>query len=129
MSLLNENPRISDVILFEEGVEVEYTRDTVTIASGTVASGVGQLMGKVTATGKFTQLTPAAADGSQNAAGVLLESISATLAADTQLNVLTRGPAVVKAPGLVYTAGMTNPQILAAQAALVALGIKVEGAY
>lgn len=129
MSLITENPRVTDVLLYEAGVQVAYTIDTVTVASGTVASGIGQVLGKITASGKFTQLTLGASDGSQLVAGVLLESFSGTLGADASYNVLTRGPAVVKATGLQYTSGMNNTQIAAAQAALVALGIKVEGAY
>jgi hypothetical protein len=68
-------------------------------------------------------------DGSAVAAGILLEPITATLTADTQLNVLTRGPAVVKSTGLAYTTAMTAPQIVTALAQLLALGIKVEGGY
>jgi hypothetical protein len=127
--LIYENPRLSDVLLYEAGVEVNYTIDSVTVASGTVASSIGQLMGMATASGKFTQVAPAAVDGSAIAAGVLLETIPATLTADAQFNVLTRGPAVVKSTGLVFTAGMTGTQITAAEAQLLAVGIKVEGAY
>lgn len=127
--LITENPRLSDVLLYEAGVEVNYTIDTVTVASGTVASSIGQLLSKITASGKFVQVAPAAVDGSAVAAGILLETINATLTADTQFNVLTRGPAVVKSTGLAYTTGMTSTQITAALAQLLALGIKVEGAY
>lgn len=127
--LLNENPRLSDLLLYEAGVQVNYVIDTVTVASGTLASPIGQVLGKVTASGKYVQVAPAAVDGSGAVGGILLEPITATLTADTQLNVLTRGPAVVKSTGLAYTSGMTGTQITAAAAQLLALGIKVEGAY
>src|SRR5579862_4629896 len=48
MSTLNENARISDVILFESGEEVNFTRDQITVASGQLASVVGQVLGKIT---------------------------------------------------------------------------------
>jgi hypothetical protein len=127
--LITENPRLSDVLLYEAGVEVNYTVDTVTVASGTLASPIGQVLSKVTASGKYVQVAPVAVDGSAVAAGILLEPITATLTADTQLNVLTRGPAVVKSTGLAYTTAMTSTQITAALAQLLALGIKTELAF
>lgn len=112
----------------EKGEAVNYVRDTITVASGTVASGIGQILGKITVSGKYTQVAPAAGDGSQNAAAVLLESFSATLGADTQFEAVTRGPAVFKDAGLLYTSGMTAPQKATAQGQLVALGMKIESA-
>jgi hypothetical protein len=127
--LIYEDPRIGDVLLYQSGEVVNYVIDTVTVESGTLACTIGQVMGKVTATGKFTQVATAAVDGSAVAAGVLLEMIPATLTADAQFNVLTRGPAVVKSTGLVFTTGMTGTQITAAEAQLLALGIKTELAF
>jgi hypothetical protein len=129
MSTINELPRISDVLMFEEGEEVNYVRDAVIVEAGTAASAIGQVLGQVTATGKFTQLNPAASDGSQNAAAVLLGSFSSALAADTTYVAVRRGPCVLKASGLQWTAGMTNTQIATAQAQLLALGMKVESAF
>jgi hypothetical protein len=126
---INELPRISDVLSFEEGEEVNYVRDFVTVASGTVASAVGQVLGKITASGKYTQVAPAASDGSQTAAAVLLVAFSATLGADTQYVAVVRGPAVLKSTGLAYTSGMTGGQITTAQQQLTAAGMKVETAY
>ena len=87
---------------------------------------IGQVLAKVTATGKYTQVTPAAVDGSQTAAGVLVEAFTTTLATDTSLVALVRGPAAVKSSGLAWTTGMTAPQIAAASAQLTAAGIKVQ---
>jgi hypothetical protein len=45
VSLLNENPRVSDVLLYEDGEEVNYVRDTVTIPNGTAAMPIGTVLG------------------------------------------------------------------------------------
>lgn len=91
-----------------------------------MASAIGQVLAKVTATGKYTQVTPAAVDGSQTATGVLVEAFTATLAADTPLVALVRGPAAVKNSGLAWTTGMTALQIATASGQLTAAGIKVQ---
>ena len=129
MATINELARISDVLFFEEGEEINFVRDTVTVASGTLASALGQVLGKITATGKYIQVAPAGVDGSQTAAAVLLEAFTATLGADTQFVAVVRGPAAVKDTGLVMTAAMTAPQILAAKQQLTAAGIKVQAAF
>jgi hypothetical protein len=48
MSTINENPRVSDVILFEEGRHIEYTREQITVILGTAASVIGQVLGQIT---------------------------------------------------------------------------------
>jgi hypothetical protein len=220
MSLITEQIRISDVLLFEAGEDLNYTRDAITVVSGTAASVTGQVLGpislgaatsavkasgantgvgtlvvdvttpvlafavaglytvRVSAVGtfivtdpkgvilgtvaygagatvtfadrikfafhddvtthfiigdgfdvtiaagsnKYAQVAPAAADGSQNAAGVLLVYANAS-AGDVTAIAVTRGPAILKANGLTWTAGMTSGQKTAALAQLQALGI------
>jgi Bacteriophage lambda head decoration protein D len=127
---INENPRQSDLVMFQEGEEVNYIVDVVTIVSGTLASAQGQILGKITASGKYTQVAPAAGDGSQNAAAVLLTPFTATLGADlTTALAITRGPCVLKANGIAYTSGMTAPQKTAALAQLAALGMLARTDY
>lgn len=218
-TVLNESPRVSDSVFFEAFREIEYCRDSVTVASGTVASVIGQVLGKITigavsethagntgngamtldattpaianaqvgvytatcttaqtnagiftvtdpkgnvlgthtvagaafanqikfaiadgatdfvagdkflitvaaGSGKWTQVTPAAFDGTQYAAGILIGSpFGATLTADQIAAVVTRGPAIAKSGGLAWTSGMTTPQKTTALAQLTALGI------
>jgi hypothetical protein len=122
MPLITELPRISDVLMFEDGEEVNYVRDQITLVSGTPACAVGQILGKITSTGKYTQLAPAAADGSQLAAGICVLPANAT-AADALSVAVTRGPAVLKASGIIYTAGMTGGQKTTAGTQLTTLGI------
>lgn len=72
--------------------------------------------------GKWTQVNPAALDGSQNAAGVCLLKADPT-SADALSVAVTRGPAILKTGGLTWTSGMTTNQKNAALAQLQALGI------
>jgi hypothetical protein len=221
---LTENTRISDVLFFEEGEQFNFVRDQITLANGTAASVIGQILGaKVSATvtsaakgggntgngtcvpdvttpalanvvegvytltctvasanaatfrltdprgriladysfsgsgqsfttanqikvqvtdggtdfvvgdsfnitvttitKKYTQVTPAATDGSAVAAGVLLVNFGSSLAADTTTVAVVRGPAIVKLGGLAYTSGMTAGQKANALTQLAALGI------
>lgn len=55
------------------------SRETVTLLAGT-AYGAGSVLGKITASGKYTLYDNAAADGSQAAAGVLFAAVDATAA-------------------------------------------------
>ncbi len=103
-----------------------YSRDEAVVASGQNL-GTGTVVGVVTATGEVTQLAPAAADGSQNAAGVLAFPVDAS-AADAPGVIIARH-AICSAKGLVWPDGITAPQKTAAIAQLKALGILVrEGA-
>lgn len=93
---------------------------------GTIASGSGVLraaavLGKVTASGKYKPLAPAADDGTQTAAAVLFEGCDAT-AADVRRTVTDRD-CEVSGAALVWPAGITDPQKTSALAALTALGI------
>jgi hypothetical protein len=126
---INESPRLTDLIMFQEGEEANYIVDVVTVASGTVASAQGQILGKITATGKYVQLNTGGADGSQIAAAVLIQPFTATLGADTQLMAITRGPVIFKAGGLAYTAAMTAPQKATALAQLQAAGMPTRTDY
>lgn len=127
--LINETPRLSDLVLFQEGEEVNYIVDVVTVASGTVASVQGQILGKITATGKYVQLATGGADGSQIAAAVLIQPFTATLGADGTYLAITRGPVIFKSSGLAYTAAMTAPQKATALAQLQSAGMPTRTDY
>ena len=99
-----------------------YTRDTVTIASGAGKLVPGTVLGKITSGGKFTLLTPGASTGSQNAAGVLWGSADATNA-DASAVVLVRGPAIANRHEITWPEAITEGQITTATAALAGLGI------
>ena len=97
------------------------SRDQVVIASTSGVLLPGAVLGKVTASGKYMPLAPAAADGTQTAAAVLFEGCDAT-AADVRRTATTRD-SEVSAAALVWPAGTTDPQKTAALAALAAVGI------
>jgi hypothetical protein len=217
MSLITETPRISDVLLFEVGIEMNLVRTAITLASGLPISVVGQVLGQITkavptavakvgitgagtvtalsngpnaklgayiltfltattftvsdpsgtslpngvngaytdaqinftvtagspafiagdsftitvaaGSGSFVQVTPAAVDGSQNAAGILLTPEPVALVATASAVAVTIGPAILKLNGIAYTAAMTTGQKTTALAQLLALGIQVRTDY
>lgn len=213
---LTENVRRSDVLLMQTGEEFNFNFDEITVASGTAASVVGQVLGKITiggvsethagntgngamtldastpalanaqvgvytvlctaaatnsgtfrvfdpkgnvlgdvavaatfsdqikfaiadgttdfivgdkflvtvaaGSGKYAQVAPAAVDGSQSAAGLLMAKTDAS-GGDKTAIALVRGPAIIKTNGITWTAGMTSGQKTTALAQLAALGI------
>lgn len=120
MATLTEGPHAGGFLVWE--TSRDYTRETVTLTSGAGKLEPGTVLGKITTGGKFTQLAPAASNGSQNAAGILWGPADAT-AADAAAVVVLRGPAIVNRNDLIWPTGATEPQITAATAALAALGI------
>ena len=120
MTTLTEGRHAGGFLVWE--TSRDYTRETVTLASGAGKLEPGTVLGKITTGGKFTQLAPAASNGSQNAAAILWGPADAT-AADAAAVVVLRGPAIVNRNDLIWPTGATEPQITAATAALAALGI------
>src|SRR5690349_8840599 len=97
------------------------SRDEGILASGSGALRPGRVLGRLTASSKLVPLAPAASDGSQTAAAVLLENVDAT-AADQRVVILSRHAEVVL-QALEWPAGITATQQAAALAALEAKGI------
>jgi hypothetical protein len=120
MTTLTEGKHAGGFLVWE--VLRDYTRDTVTVASGAGKLEPGTVLGKITSGGKFTTLAPAATNGSQTAAGILWAGVDAS-AADTPGVVLLRGPAIVNRHEIVWPEGATEAQITAATTALAALGL------
>ena len=120
MTTLTEGKHAGGFLVWE--VLRDYTRDTVTVASGAGMLEPGTVLGKITSGGKFTALAPAATNGSQTAAGILWAGVDAS-AADTPGVVLLRGPAIVNRHEIVWPEGATEAQITAATTALAALGL------
>ena len=100
----------------------DYTRETVTIASGAGKLEPGTVLGKITTGGKYTVLAPAATNGSQNAAGLLWDGVDAT-DADVPGVVILRGPAIVNRHEVSFPDGATEAQITATTTALATIGI------
>ena len=117
---LNENARTGDFLLSE--ANGTYSRENAVLSSGNNLQA-GTVLGKLTATGEYTALDPAAdpEDGSEAAAGVLWASTDAT-DADAAVVVICRD-AEVKADALIWPEGIATNDKNAAIAQLVALGI------
>lgn len=98
------------------------SRDKITLITGQNL-GAGAVLGRITASGKYTLLAPAAADGSQTAAAILGAATNAT-AADVVCLAITRD-AEVNDNELTYPGGITAPQKTTAITNLAAAGIVV----
>ena len=120
MTTLTEGKHAGGFLVWE--VLRDYTRETVTIASGAGKLEPGTVLGKITTGGKYTVLAPAATNGSQNAAGILWGPVDAT-DADAPGVVILRGPAIVNRHEIIWPEGATEAQITTATTALAALGI------
>lgn len=124
--IATENKRFSNLVKAELWPEKGFTRAVVTY-NGTAGNLViGQVLGKVTASGKYKVALQAAADGSQTADAILIEDKTVALNTDTKILVLLRGPAEVAKGALVLDASYSNQaQKDAVYASLEAKNIQV----
>lgn len=120
MTMLTEGKHTGGFLVWE--VLRDYTRETVTIASGAGKLEPGTVLGRITTGGKYTSFAPGASNGSQNASGILWDSVD-TSAADASAVILLRGPAIVNRQDLVWPDGATEAQITTATTALASIGI------
>ena len=120
MTTLTEGKHAGGFLVWE--VLRDYTRETVTVASGAGKLEPGTVLGKITTGGKYTGLAPAATNGSQNAAGILWAGVDAS-AADAPGVVVLRGSAIVNRQEIIWPEGATEAQITAATTALATIGI------
>jgi hypothetical protein len=120
MTMFTEGKHAGGFLVWE--VLRDFTRETITIASGAGKLEPGTVLGKITTGGKYTALTPGATNGSQNAAGLLWANVDAT-DADAPGVVILRGPAIANQHDLVWPDAATDAQITAATSALAGLGI------
>ena len=103
--------------------------DTRSRTQGVLAAAAGNnlksgaVLGKITASGKYTALAPAAADGSQVAAAILCWNTDAS-AADKRTVGIT-GEAEVDDQLLLWPAGITTPQKATAVSQLLTTQIKL----
>ena len=121
MPALAEPLNLGDLLKYE--APNLYSRDRVTVASGQNLP-LGTVVGIVTATAKFKQIDPSAEDGSQVAAGVVLQACDATWHARDDALVVAR-PASVAPPALAWPDAITTAEKLTAIAQLKALGVLV----
>ena len=118
MAVITEQNRLNDFLKWEE--EMLYSREKITVASGNTIS-LGEVLGKVTASGEYAPLNPAGADGTETAAAIALADIDASEAT-------AEGPALVREAivvdgGLVWPEGIVSGDKTTAQGQLKDLGI------
>lgn len=97
------------------------SREKITLTGGLFLPG--EVLGKVTADGKYTKLDPAATDGSENAAGVHYGTVEATTA-DADGVAFVRF-CEIDAAALIWPDGITGGEKTAALADLKALNVIV----
>ena len=111
MPVLTEPPSMGDVLKYE--VNPNFTREVITLQLG-LSYPSGAVLGRITASGKYTLSPATGADGSQTAVAVLLYPVNATLA-DAVGIIVTRGPAIVSRAALAYEATVNDAAKIAAK--------------
>ena len=121
MPAMQEPINLGDLLKYE--APNLYSRDRVTVAAGQTLP-LGTVLGQITATGKVKQIDPSATDGSQYAAGVLMQKCDAHLA-DRDDGLMVARHAIVADHALAWPDAITTAEKLAAIAQLKALGVLV----
>ena len=121
MPVITEGLNLGDLLKYE--APNLYSRDQVTVGAGQNLP-LGTVVGLVTATSKLKQIDPSATDGSQYAAGVLMQAVDATLI-DREDGLMLARHAIVSDHALAWPAAITAAEKLAAIAQLKSLGILV----
>ena len=121
MPVVTEGLNLGDLLKYE--APNLYSRDQITVGAGQNLP-LGTVVGLVTATGKIKQIDPSATDGSQYAAGVLMQAVDATLI-DREDGLMLARHAIIAEHALVWPATITAAEKQAAIAQLKSLGILV----
>jgi Bacteriophage lambda head decoration protein D len=100
-----------------------YHIDELTLISGQNLAA-GTVLGRITASGKYTTYANGASDGSEVAAAILYDATDASGGDVTNARMVRRGPAIVNGNDLGWGAN-DSTGITAGKADLLALGIKV----
>ena len=120
MTVLTQPPSMGDALKFE--LNPNYTREIVTLLEG-MSYPVGSVLGRVTASGKYTLASHGGSDGAETAAAVLLYPVDARLS-DAIGVVLARGPAILSRAALSYDGTVDDGAKISAKIGqLAAVGI------
>lgn len=119
--VLTEGLNLGDLLKYE--APNLYSRDQVTVAAGQVLE-LGAVVGVITASAKIKVVDPSASDGSEVAAGVLIQAVDANLA-DRDDGLIVARHAIVANHALVWPTGITVAEKQSAIAQLKALGVLV----
>lgn len=119
MAALTEAKHIGEFIVSEQNGT--SSRDVGVLISGQNLVA-GSVLGKITASGKYTLVNPAAGTGEQVAVAILLDNVNAT-AGDLPCALLARQAEVIDAE--LNWAALTTPQKATARAQLAALPVAI----
>jgi hypothetical protein len=118
---VHEGQNLGDLLKFE--ADNLYSRDQVTVAADQVLK-LGQVIGRITATGEVAALDPAATDGREVAAGVAIVPITTATDPSPDGLIVARHAAVAD-HALVWPIRVTPEQRAAATAQLRGIGVLV----
>ncbi len=121
MPAITEGLNLGDLLKYE--APNLFSRDQVTVASGQTLP-LGAVVGIVTATGKVKQIDPSATDGSQYAAGVLMQPCDAALI-DREDGLMVARHAILADHALTWPAAITAAEKQAAVLQLKSLGVLI----
>jgi hypothetical protein len=121
MPAITEGLNLGDLLKYE--APNLFSRDQVTVASGQTLP-LGAVVGIVTTTGKVKQIDPSATDGSQYAAGVLMQPCDAALI-DREDGLMVARHAIVADHALTWPAAITAAEKQAAVLQLKSLGVLI----
>ncbi len=121
MTAITEGLNLGDLLKYE--APNLYSRDQVTVASGQTLR-LGAVVAIVTATGKVKQIDPSATDGTQYAAGVLMQSCDAALI-DREDGLMVARHAIVADHALAWPVAITLSEKQSAVLQLKSLGVLV----
>jgi hypothetical protein len=122
MALDTQSTVLGDWLKGEEETPQLFSRDAITLLAGSGDLITGTVLGKITASGKYTVLDPDNSDGSEHAAGILLLDTDASGSDDVEATAIVRH-ATVADSGLTWPALITAGQKLTAIAELDAIHI------
>lgn len=118
----SRKPRLGNLLKMETAVEHGYCRETGTVEFGSETElSVGSVVAKVA--GNYVPRNPTGNDGSEVAAGVVMENKTIPANTETEITVLVRGPSIVAREALVFDVAHNDAQKAAAEAELQAAGI------
>ncbi len=120
---LSETNNLGDLLKYE--APNLYSREQLPVAPGQILA-LGAVIGITTATGKAKSVDPSATDGSQFAAGVLLQGVDASSAASSSApvtGIAVVRHAIVADHALIWPTGITAAEKLAALQQLQNLGV------
>lgn len=121
MPVITEGLNLGDLLKYES--PNLYSRDQVTVTSGQTLP-LGAVVGLITATGKVKQIDPSATDGSQYAAGVLMQPCDAALI-DREDGLMVARHAIVADHALTWPAAITVAEKQSAILQLKNLGVLI----